>query len=156
MIVLKPDQKCKERFGKKIDFKTLSLVYSMLYNSVCKDKKQKNYTIRIYTTSGLFSYYAWQNGCNVRINISDIILDINQFNRTLLHEFRHLLQDKVLKIPLTKKNYDDSTDQKYMSSPIEIDAENYERTVLPKVMHLYKQLLKFNRTVKTISGYKGK
>ena len=58
MITFKPDQMCRHIFDKKIDFDTLSLVYSLLYDSVYKGKKKRNYIIRIYTTASNNSYYA--------------------------------------------------------------------------------------------------
>ena len=155
MITFKPDQMCRHIFDKKIDFDTLSLVYSLLYDSVYKGKKKRNYIIRIYTTASNNSYYATQKGCNVRINISDTIVKTKTFQWVLLHEFRHFLQNKIFKIPFNKKNYDDSTDLKYKSSPIEIDAVNYEHVALPKVLRLYNRLLKIKCTLRNVSDYKG-
>lgn len=155
MIIFKPDQMCKYTFGKLIDFDTLSLVYSLLYDSVYKGKKKRNYIIRIYTAASNHSYYAVQKGCNVRINMSDTIDNTKTFHWVLIHEFRHFLQDKIYKIPFNKKNYDDSTDLKYKSSPIEIDAVNYEHVALPKVLRLYNRLLKIKCTLRNVSDYKG-
>ena len=155
MIVFKPDQKCRKRFKDKVDFDTLALVYSILYDTLYKGQKKRNFTISIYTTAGLYSYYRWQKGSNVRINISELIFDVKTFHRALIHEFRHFLQDKIFKLPLTKKNYDDSTLQKYAASPVEIDADNYEAFVLPKAMRLYNRLLRAKVTIGKVSDYKG-
>lgn len=156
MIILKPGTKCRKRFKDKIDFDTLSLVYSILYDSVFKGVKKRNYTLNIVITAGEYSYYAWQKGQNVRVNISELIFDAPAFHRALLHEFRHFLQDKIYKIPLTIKNYNTATQYTYINSPVEIDANNFEDMVYYKAMRLYSRMLKAKTNFSKVTGYKGK
>jgi hypothetical protein len=156
MITLKPSKRCRELFGNKIDFDTLSIVYSMIYDSCHKGKVKRNYTINIVISSGIYSYYKYQTGKHVRINISDLVNTVPYFQQTLLHEFRHFLQDKVLKIPYTRANYDDSTDKSYLESPLEIDACNYEDNAFPKVLRIYDQLVKSKADLASIAKYTGK
>ena len=154
MIVFKPDKKTRKRFP-KIDFRTLSLVYSLLFDSVYKVKKKRTFNITLKVTSGLYSYYCFQQSRNVRINISDVIFDEKQFHSTLLHEFRHFVQDKALHIPWSKKYYDDSTEEKYIASPSEIDADSFTIFTERKVLTLYKRMLKFKESISKFNVFKG-
>ena len=139
MIIIKPDNKIKKRFT-HIDFRTLSLVYSLLFDNVYKVKKKRVFNLNLKLTTGMFSYYRQQRGSNIRINISELIFDDKQFHITLLHEFRHFVQDKALHIPWTRKFYDDRTAYKYMMSPVEIDADNYSLCSASKVVRLYNRM----------------
>lgn len=154
MIIFKLDPKFKKRFP-DLDIDALSLVYSVLFDSICKSKKKRNYRIYIKMTAGISSYYTWQAGTNVRINLSDVLLTIDVFHQALLHEFRHFVQDKVFKIPLTKKNYDETTEKSYMSSPVEIDAGYFEMMAYPRALRLYNRITKLKNQFREISGYKG-
>jgi len=154
MIIIKPDKKIKNRF-KDIDFETLSVVFSLLFDNVYKVKKKRNFTINLKLTSGIFSYYCFQTGSTVRMNISDVIFDEKQFYTTLLHEFRHFCQDKAFRIPLTRKYYDDRTEQRYLASPAEIDADNFSVMTLPTVLRLYNRMLSFKRTVSNFNTFNG-
>jgi hypothetical protein len=155
MIIIKPDNKIKKRF-KDIDFRSLSLVYSLLFDNVYKAKKKRTYNLSLKLTAGEYSYYTQQQGRNIRINISELIFDEKQFHLTLLHEFRHFVQDKALRIPWTRKFYDDRTVYKYMMSPAEIDADNFSEKSVSKVICLYKRMVKFKSTVEDLSNFKGK
>lgn len=154
MIHLKLDPKFKKRFP-DLDIESLSLVYSLIFDSIYKCKKKRNYKIYIKMTSGVFSYYTWQQGTNVRINISDIIFNIDTFNSTLLHEFRHFCQDKIFKIPITKKNYNETTTESYLMSPVEIDADNFERLSYPKTLKLYNKIVKIKQEFRQLFNYNG-
>jgi len=154
MIVFKPNKNIKKRF-KEIDFNTLSLVYSLLFDSIYKVKKKRNYTIYLKIVKKDYSYYSFQPGKFVYICISGIIFDEKQFHSTLLHEFRHFCQDKVFRIPMTKKNYDETTFKSYLTSPIEVDAGWYEMITVPKVKRLYKRLTKLKNTLEKNSRYVG-
>lgn len=154
MIKLKLDKKFKKRFP-DLDMETLSSVYSILFDSIYDRQKKRDYKIHIRMTAGVCSYYTWQVGSNVRINLSDVIFDLDLFHRSLLHEFRHFVQDKVFRIPLSKKNYDDTTEKTYMSSPVEIDANYFESVTFPKVKRLYNRLNKIKKQLNLITGYKG-
>lgn len=155
MIIIKPDKKIKKRF-KDIDFATLSLVFSLLFDNVYEVKKKRNFTINLKLTAGFYSYYCWQKGRTVRMNISEIIFDEKQFHITLLHEFRHFCQDKAFRIPLTRKYYDDRTEQRYLSSPAEIDADNFSIMNLSSVLRLYNRMLSFKRTTANFNSFNGK
>ena len=155
MIIFKPDSKLKKRFN-QFDWQALSCVYTLLFDSVYNVNKKRNYTIRLKITANIDSYYAFQAGRNVRINISELIFDQNQFHITLLHEFRHFIQDKVFKIPVTKANYDETTFKTYLRSPIEIDARSYEKLTLSKVIRTYNRLVTVKKSFKKLSKYKGK
>jgi hypothetical protein len=89
------------------------------------------------------------------MNISEIIFDQKQFHITLLHEFRHFCQDKAFRIPLTRKYYDDRTEQRYLSSPAEIDADSFSLKNLNSVLNLYRRLLKFKKSTETYSKFNG-
>jgi len=154
MVIFKPDKKLKKRF-KQLDWQSLSCVYSLLFDSVYKAQKKRNYIIRLIITTGTDSYYVFQSGKNVRINISEVIFNEITFHRTLLHEFRHFLQDKAFKIPITKSNYDETTYKTYMRSPIEIDARAYEKLTLYKVTRAYNRMVKLKKIFSKISIYKG-
>ena len=155
MIVFKPDQKIRKRFP-KIDFRALSLVYSLLFDVVYKVKKKRTYFITLKVTSGLDSYYCFQQGKHIRINISDVIFDEKQLHLTLLHEFRHFVQDKAFHIPWSRKYYDDRTEQTYMDSPAEIDADNFSIFAESKVLRMYNRMIKFKESVCDFNVFKGK
>jgi len=154
MIVLKPTAKLRKRFS-KIDFETLSLVYSLLFISIYKVKKKRSFTLHIKTTKKDYSYYTFQPGKYVFINISDCIIGEKLFQFTLLHEFRHFIQDKVFKIPLTKKNYDETSMDTYMSSPVEADVDSYTKLTSPIVTSLHKRLTKLKTKLTKKSKYMG-
>ena len=154
MIILKPDRKIKSRF-KEIDFETLSLVFSILFNNVYKVKKKRSFIINLKLTAGIFSYYCFQPGRTVRMNISEVIFDEKQFYTTLLHEFRHFCQDKAFRIPLTKKYYDDRTEQRYLASPAEIDADSFSINNLNSTLNLYRRLLRFKKSTEMYSKFNG-
>ena len=76
-------------------------------------------------------------------------------NAHLLHEFRHFMQDKVFRITLTKKNYDESSTKSYLLSPVEIDAISYEINIGKKVLSNYlKSFLKFLKLQKICHNVK--
>ena len=154
MITLKPDKKIKKRFS-YIDWQVLSCVYSLLFDSIYSAKKKRNYTIKLIISNGMDSYYVFQPGKNVRINISEVIFNEITFHRTLLHEFRHFIQDKVFKIPITRANYDETTTKTYMQSPIEVDARAYEKLTLYKVTRAYDRLVTLKKGFNKVSKYKG-
>lgn len=155
MIILKPDKKIQSKFS-NIDFRVLSLVYSILFDNCCNLTRKRNYTLTLKSTVGLYSYYSFQRGTNIRINISEVIFDEKQFHDTLVHEFRHFLQDKALHIPWNRKFYDDTTDVKYLASPAEIDADNFAFLVTSKVKRMYNRLVKFKADVSQFKDFKGK
>jgi hypothetical protein len=154
MIVFKPDNKLKKRFN-QIDWQVLSCVYSLMFDSIYNVKKKRDYIIRLKLTANIDSYYAFQAGRNVRINISELVFDQKIFYVTLLHEFRHFIQDKVFKIPITKANYDETSIKSYMRSPIEIDARAYERLTLLKVVNIYNRLVTLKKSFKRLGKYRG-
>ena len=140
MIIFKPEKSFKSRF-KEIDFEVLSLVYSLLFDCIYNVKKKRNYTLYLKRTKRNYSYYTFQQGRFVRICISDDINGIKAMNAHLLHEFRHFMQDKVFRITLTKKNYDESSTKSYLLSPVEIDAISYEINIGKKVLSNYLKLV---------------
>ena len=71
------------------------------------------------------------------------------------NNFRHFIQDNVYKIKFSKKTYDESTNDTYMASPVEIDARAYEKQLLSKVIRMYERLNKQKKNVMPISVYKG-
>jgi hypothetical protein len=154
MIILKPDHKIQKRFP-KIDFQIMSSIFSTIFDTVYKSKKKRNHTINIKMAAGLNSYYKFQAGTNNKIHISDIIFREDIFVSTLLHEFRHFVQDKVFRIPLTKKNYDETTTKSYMNSPVEIDATTFEQTFLCRVLEMHNKQKKDKKFFMMNSDYKG-
>ena len=105
--------------------------------------------------AGIESYYKFQAGTNNKIHISDIIFREDIFVSTLLHEFRHFIQDKVFRIPLTKKNYDETTDSSYLNSPVEIDATMFEQTILCRVLEMHSKQKKDKKFFMKNGDYKG-
>jgi hypothetical protein len=154
MIIFKPDHKIQNRFP-KIDFQIMSGIFSTIFDTVYKSKKKRNHIIAIKMAAGLNSYYRFQAGTNNKIHISDIIFREDIFVSTLLHEFRHFIQDKVFRIPLTKKNYDETTTKSYMNSPVEIDATTFEQTFLCRVLEMHSKQKKDKKFFESNCKYKG-
>lgn len=154
MIIFKPDHKIQKRFP-KIDFQIMSGIFSTIFDTVYKSKKKRNHIIAIRMAAGLNSYYRFQAGTNNKIHISDVIFREDIFVSTLLHEFRHFIQDKVFRIPLTKKNYDETTTKSYMNSPVEIDATTFEQTFLCRVLEMHSKQKKDKKFFESNCKYKG-
>lgn len=91
---------------------------------------------------GGWSYFQNEPGLDQKIWISEEVQEASTLIVVLVHELRHIFQDKIFKLPQTKKMYDDSTTQKYKNSPAEIDAIMYERLLKYKVLRCYKQMIK--------------
>jgi len=64
------------------------------------------------------------------------------------------MQDKIFKIPLTKKNYDESTVKSYLGSPVELDADRFEMEMSEKVLKLYNNLITTKKQFYNHSKYK--
>jgi hypothetical protein len=153
MVQFKPDVKLQKRF-KDIDFESLSLVFSACFDTVYKVKKKRNFTIHLKLTAGEYSYYAFQQGSNVRINISELVFGDTNFVEILLHEFRHFVQDKAFKVPFTKSYYDDSTEEKYLNSPCEIDADDFVVKSSKDIFKIYKKINKFKKAISAYNKFK--
>ena len=133
----------------------MSGIFSTIFDTVYKSKKKRNHIIAIRMAAGLNSYYRFQAGTNNKIHISDVIFREDIFVSTLLHEFRHFIQDKVFRIPLTKKNYDETTTKSYMNSPVEIDATTFEQTFLCRVLEMHSKQKKDKKFFESNCKYKG-
>jgi hypothetical protein len=153
MIIFKPSAEIKKRF-KDIDFKSLSMVYSLLLSSVEKGKKKQSkiYTINLYYSKKTSSYYYFKRD---HITFGSDVQTTRAFHVSLLHEFRHFCQDRCLKIPFTVKNYNDATYSTYMNSPIEIDANNYTTNNIARVMQYYKRIVSLRNKFAEFSDYTG-
>lgn len=155
MVVFKPDKALRKKFP-NIDFEVLSSVYSLICNSLDKRKKKSYFIVHLILREGDYSYYNWQTGTIVDLFLSDYIKTEANFHATLLHEFRHFIQDRIFNIPLTKKNYSEKTYKMYIQCPIEVDARKFEKKFSNKIMRLYNRLKKCKEDVKYNGGYKGK
>jgi hypothetical protein len=74
--------------------------------------------------------------------MSQEIKDSANFIVDLLHELRHFIQYKIIRIPHTNAMYDESTPEKYKNSPAEIDAVKYAQHYRYKVLRAYMQIKK--------------
>jgi hypothetical protein len=153
MIVFKPTKQFKLKY-KGVDFNTLSLVYSIIFDSVYKVKRKRSYVLYLHETKYNYSFYRFQSGRFVRVHVSHIVKNFKKMNSYLLHEFRHFMQDKIFKIPLTKKNYDESTVKSYLGSPVELDADRFEMEMNEKVLKLYNNLITTKKQFYNHSKYK--
>jgi hypothetical protein len=153
MIVIKPDKKIKHRFKKSVDFDVLSSIYSLLYSTYAI--KSANYVIILKATAGKWSFYSKQkHRKRVKINISDNVLSPTLFQTTLLHEFRHFLQDRVMHVPWTAEEYDDSTYKTYKKSPSEVDAMFFDKSLGRRMVRLHDKLRKMKVVWKKYEKYK--
>ena len=91
---------------------------------------------------------------NVRINISELVFGDTNFVEILLHEFRHFVQDKAFKVPFTKSYYDDSTEEKYLNSPCEIDADDFVVKSSKDIFKIYKKINKFKKAISAYNKFK--
>lgn len=153
MIIFKPSTDIKNRF-KDVDFKSLSMVYSLLYSSVENRPKKinKTYTIKIYLSTLQSSYYYFGTDF---ITIGSEIDTERAFHTCLLHEFRHFCQDRCLKIPFNKKTYNDTSHSTYMNSPIERDANYYTSRNISRVIQFYKRVKSLKSKFASLSEYTG-
>jgi hypothetical protein len=154
MIIFKPSADIKKRF-KDVDFKSLSMVYSLLFSSVENRPKKVNklHTIKIYLSRKQSSYYFFKRDY---ITIGNEVQTERSFHTCLLHEFRHFCQDRCLKIPFNKSTYNDATFSTYMASPLEIDANNYTVFNQARVIQFYKRLKSLKSKFAELSVYTGK
>lgn len=153
MVTFVPSKEVAKKFP-DIDYTSLSLAYSIVADGVKKRKRRsKDYVLYVYFSGKSESFYPFQRGTKVNIFISESIDTKTLFLRHLSHEFRHFMQDKVFKIPLTKANYDSSTSETYFNSPIEIDACGFEVMVHFKIMRLYNRILRFRTSMKDVLDY---
>jgi hypothetical protein len=154
MITIKPDAQIRAKFGHVVDFDVLSAIYSLMYDSLKKSKRKIDYIITLKMTKGGWSYYDFQEKRrNIRINISEDISSSNVFQATLLHEFRHFVQDRIFKVSWGLKEYDDSTFEKYKNSRSEIDALTFDKLLGRKITRLHNKLKKTKATWKNFDTY---
>lgn len=152
MVKLHVDEKLKKRF-KNINFESLSFVFTILYDACKTSKRKRDITVFIYRQNGEYSEYDWHD---YRIWMADILVDEKLFLKHLIHEFRHLMQCKALKLKDSKEMYDDTTYTTYINSPIELDARRYENTVGIKAIRLYYRIESMKKSFKELSYYKPK
>jgi len=143
MISFKPHAKIKKKFP-KIDYKILSFVYSQIFLSYAPFKK--DLIIHIKLTPYHYSYFPYQSGRKINIFLSDYLETEGQFHSDLLHEFRHVIQDKVFKMPWTD-DYNVSFKQ-YRYSECEVDAYDFCKKNLDKVRRFYHRSIKFRNSFK--------
>ena len=103
MIILKPSQTIRRAYF-RINWNTLSLVYSALFDTVYKRKKKRVYKIYVkHRPEDDYSYYTFdaKHPCITML----LGLSCRQFHATFLHEFRHFIQNKVMKIQFGEREY---------------------------------------------------
>ena len=148
MLILKPSKEIKKAYP-KINWDTLSLVYTAILDTVYKRKKKRTWKMQVKLTNRDYSWY-----CFVAKHPSiSLTTDLNEsmVHRVMLHEFRHFIQDKILKIPMQPVEYD----RLYRKHPIEIDAVNYEIKGLPYAIRLYNRIQKQKTLFSKINDYAG-
>jgi hypothetical protein len=155
MIEFAPTKDIKKRFS-KINFKTLSVVFTLIFDGISNHTRTTKYTIRLRKSTGECCFYRFKPGKTVWINISETVKKENEFLKLLVHEFRHFIQDKLFKLELTRNNYDESTLKSYKESPVEIDANYFVFTFSPIVIRMYNKFNKTKDNFKIIGKYKGK
>jgi hypothetical protein len=154
MILLKPNKYVRQKF-KNIDYQVLSSIFSTLFDVVDTRVKKRHHSVNIYFSSkNSDSYYTFKTPTTA-IYISKSIKTEKRFISTLIHEFRHLIQDKIFKIPFSRAYYDDSTITNYYNSPIEIDARAYELMITPYVMRMHRRFKRLKKTLGEHSGFFG-
>jgi hypothetical protein len=154
MIILNPNKYVRQKF-KNIDYQILSSIFSTLFDVVDTRAKKRHHHVDIYFSSKKSdSHYTFKKPTTA-IYISKSIKTEKKFISTLIHEFRHLIQDKIFKIPFSRAYYDDSTIANYFKSPIEVDARAYELMITPYVMRMHSRLKKLKKTFKEHSGFFG-
>ena len=126
----------------------------MMYDTFMKDRRKSNYTILLRSTKGISYYGQQKTRGKIKIHLSEKMTSLYEFHGTVAHEFRHFVQDVVFRVPWTKKEYDDSTDEKYYNSPAEIDAIKFDTVVTDKVIRLHNRLKKVKSSYKKYSKYK--
>lgn len=142
MVFLNPNENIKSRFS-NIDFDVLSSVYTTIFDANARPSKRRfHYVVNIRLVKDNYSWYAYQTGTTVNLAISENVDTELYFQRTLLHEFRHFMQDKIFKLRMTKSNYDESDLETYRKSPIEVDCRRFENRQLYRVLRLYQRMVK--------------
>ena len=148
MVTLKPNKQAQKAYP-KINWDTLSLVYSAILDTVYKSKKRRNYIIRVKLCKGEWNWYSYDS-IGGYINITKM-KKIKNFHRVLLHEFRHWIQNKILHIRVTA-----DYEKLYRKHPIEIDAMNFENKGLPYTIRLYNRIERQKKLFAKINEYRPK
>jgi hypothetical protein len=149
MVVLKPSKEIRKAYP-SIDWDTLSLVYTVIFNTINTSKRKKSLKINIRVSKAAYSYYSF----NTKATSVSIVnwLTLRQFQSTLLHEFRHCVQDKILHITFKESEYNNG----YKTHPIEIDARNFELKSLPYLLRLYNRICKQKKLFTKLNEYRPK
>ena len=131
----------------KINFKTLQTTANIFFNQIQKRSKgHKHYNLEIKNCQHVSSGYYFgfdelhvtqkldQNGWS-----SDKKFDT--FVAHFLHEFRHWIQDNMLKVEEHRLNYTDQdcekSNDKYYYNKWEVDARKFERKYKKDFIELY-------------------
>ena len=141
MIILKPGKEVTNKY-KDLDFNTLSSVFTLIYDSYKTHKREHKIYLHIRLQCNIYSEYAWGDNC---IYMSNQLPGEKLFLKHLLHEYRHYLQYRVFKVSSSLEEYDDSSFKKYHSSPVEVDARNFENIAGVKAIRLYYRLIKMKK-----------
>jgi hypothetical protein len=137
VIVLEPSLSVKRCFS-QIDFDVLSaaitsvliMVFGYQHNKVIKIHKSRDPKA---------DYYCFFDG-KIYMILDPKRRETNII-RTIVHEIRHYLQEKVFKKDIhCKALYDDSTSSKYWKSPLEVDARNFDTLLSKEVREVYRKL----------------
>lgn len=148
MVILKPNKQVRKAYP-KVNWDTLSLVYSAILDTVYKVKKKRNHIIRVKLCEGEWNWYTYDSKVGY-INITKM-KHVVTFHRVMLHEFRHFIQDKILHIPMPHKEYN----RLYRKHPLEIDANNFENKSLHYAIRLYNRIEKQKQTFSKLNEYAG-
>lgn len=126
MIKLIPDKKAQD--ATKLDFEVLSTILTILVKQICTNL-QRAKPIRISITTDECSCYITNNSL-IKISTSVLLSRVDTLG-SILHEFRHWMQEKIFKTPIyipTKDFLENKEKRKqYDRAPSEIDSRKMEK-----------------------------
>lgn len=148
MIKLKVSNKVKNVF-KFIDFEVLESICNNITFFIAN--KIKTTTIKLQYSNTKESYYMFDNNVIKMTDIEESIKDKEyDFLKTFIHEFRHWVQDKILKVNYYR-NYTDYNHSKaaYYKCPLEKDTRLFTKNSCSAIRSLYRNLKKVKRVLLT-------
>jgi hypothetical protein len=142
-ITLLPSRSITNKFN-YIDFDVLELICNIIVDNHAKCSITETIKLKFKTAHNCYIDDA--------ISLCDIDESIKGketvFIKTFLHEFRHWMQEKLLKVNF-QKNYTDYTDDvtAYYNCPLEKDARIFVNKSWSSVRSLYKRIKKTNSKI---------
>lgn len=154
LITIKSDKDLKQIYD--IDIDVLEYVCN-IYIKSCFPTSRKKRTINIKIVSAdnepAECCYFFNNGEKSEINLLQTLKGGSIFFKYFVHEFRHFIQERYLKIKHSKTVYDSSTSKSYRSSPLEVDARKFCAKEYRRFYRLYMSLLKQKGRLHSVTEY---